>query len=348
MSALNIEHLHLLLLARIAAWPKSQPQKKRTSIDLAQDLESFAQDRFSAAEWREGVDGATRQLLAEGHLEQNESAALSCTEKGKQQLRLLLGLAANTRWPNWKAIKDNYLPCCALGLAPGDPKTKAAIAPSRGSIKGPLLRNHFQLPIVAMPTASLAFDAIICQYLGVSSERLTLPKLKGLLLSRALGLSSVETIENASRSALIKASGAHRADVASLKQALVSAWLASTSPTKASPAAVAPQAPPAPLAKTPAFDLATFAFKIKNLAHSAYAKRFGENKVFICSLWDMANADRIWPNLTETEFKQKLIEANRAGLLKLSRADLVAAMDAALVARSEITYLLSRFHFVEC
>ena len=45
-------------------------------------------------------------------------------------------------------------------------------------------------------------------------------------------------------------------------------------------------------------------------------------------------------------FKQRLVEANSKGLLRLSRADLVSAMDPELVAESETRYLNARFHFV--
>ena len=41
------------------------------------------------------------------------------------------------------------------------------------------------------------------------------------------------------------------------------------------------------------------------------------------------------------------MEAHRQGELRLARADLVAAMDPELVARSEIGYLNATFHFVE-
>ena len=45
-------------------------------------------------------------------------------------------------------------------------------------------------------------------------------------------------------------------------------------------------------------------------------------------------------------FKQRLVEANREGLLRLSRADLVSAMDPADVRESETRYLNAEFHFI--
>lgn len=46
------------------------------------------------------------------------------------------------------------------------------------------------------------------------------------------------------------------------------------------------------------------------------------------------------------EFKARLVEANRDGLLTLSRADLVEVMDPARVTESETHYLNATFHFV--
>ncbi len=54
-----------------------------------------------------------------------------------------------------------------------------------------------------------------------------------------------------------------------------------------------------------------------------------------------------YKGMTLPELSEILIQANRAGLLRLSRADMVDAMDPALVAASEIRDGLATFHFVE-
>jgi hypothetical protein len=51
--------------------------------------------------------------------------------------------------------------------------------------------------------------------------------------------------------------------------------------------------------------------------------------------------------MTESEFKARLTEANHAGLLSLSRADLVEVMDPADVDASEACYLHAVFHFIQ-
>lgn len=62
-------------------------------------------------------------------------------------------------------------------------------------------------------------------------------------------------------------------------------------------------------------------------------RRFGR-KVFIAAL-----------GLSEA-MRQRLVEAHRAGLLVLSRCDLVQVFDPELVKASEVRYLTGEFHFV--
>ena len=73
--------------------------------------------------------------------------------------------------------------------------------------------------------------------------------------------------------------------------------------------------------------------------------RYGTRKVFVSAIWsalDMAHRRR----LTADTFKARLLEAHRAQLLCLARADLVAAMSPGMVAASEIDAHGATFHFV--
>lgn len=63
------------------------------------------------------------------------------------------------------------------------------------------------------------------------------------------------------------------------------------------------------------------------------------HKVYICDI-ETAYGD------TRGEFKSWLLAAQREGLVRLCRADLVEAMDPAKVAASEICYLSATFNFV--
>jgi hypothetical protein len=72
--------------------------------------------------------------------------------------------------------------------------------------------------------------------------------------------------------------------------------------------------------------------------------RFGEHRVFIRAVFDEMARE---PGAQTWEaFIARLLEANRARMLSLSRADLVEAMHPRDVAESRITYFGSEFNFV--
>jgi len=106
--------------------------------------------------------------------------------------------------------------------------------------------------------------------------------------------------------------------------------------------------------------------EITSLVHRALsavrdAGRFGDRKVFIASLWttmlaiEAATGGTLTEGCTIAHFKAWLLGAMRltidgiqggAPLVVLCRADLVAAMDPALVAASETLANGASFHFV--
>jgi hypothetical protein len=91
-------------------------------------------------------------------------------------------------------------------------------------------------------------------------------------------------------------------------------------------------------APAPARDLTTpagFASEVLAAAQAVPdAGRFvGSEKVFIASAYD-AYVQRTGHVLSLDRFKDRLVEANRLGLLSLARADLVEAMDPEQVRRS--------------
>ena len=117
--------------------------------------------------------------------------------------------------------------------------------------------------------------------------------------------------------------GAPRPELRALVDALVRIWLAGAS-----------------------VGGATFASEVMRVASSNDAARFGDRKVFVASVWDHLRRDPRWSALSLDEFKAQLVAAHRAGALVLARADLVAAMDPALVAASEVVADGASFHFV--
>ena len=75
-------------------------------------------------------------------------------------------------------------------------------------------------------------------------------------------------------------------------------------------------------------DLASFAATVNAAAAASPTGRFGASKVFISHVYRQLNGP-----IGIEAFKQRLVEANTAGLVRLVRADLVSAMDPADVPR---------------
>jgi hypothetical protein len=85
-----------------------------------------------------------------------------------------------------------------------------------------------------------------------------------------------------------------------------------------------------------------FAERVLAVARASPTGRFGRNKVFISHVWNALKPE----GGSREAFNARLLEANRARHLALTRADLVSAMDPADVAESEIHASGASFHFV--
>lgn len=96
------------------------------------------------------------------------------------------------------------------------------------------------------------------------------------------------------------------------------------------------------------FDLDRFAREVRSAAELCETGWFGDDKVFISHVWPVY-AGRSGGKVEGLDaFKRSLVEAHRADLLTLERADLVEAMDPRDVTASETRYLNATFHFVRC
>ena len=89
--------------------------------------------------------------------------------------------------------------------------------------------------------------------------------------------------------------------------------------------------------------LRDFAHDVLLAARHPKTKRFGEDRAYIASVWRQFHGGA-W---SLPSFKVALVEANRRGLIQLSRADLVMAMDPDLVRQSTTHQANATFHFVQ-
>ncbi|MBV9123484.1 MAG: hypothetical protein JO112_09015 [Planctomycetes bacterium] len=146
--------------------------------------------------------------------------------------------------------------------------------------------------------------------------------------------------------------GARNTRAEELRRALLCRWLEGDdqAPRSTFPIPAPTEQPAAsPLAREPggSFNLAGFAEAVLEAARSCTTGRFGDHKVFISHVWRQFQACNDFPGMDEPSFKERLAEANQAGLLALSRADLVEIMNPQDVQDSETRYLHATFHFVK-
>jgi len=90
-----------------------------------------------------------------------------------------------------------------------------------------------------------------------------------------------------------------------------------------------------------AAELTAFASAVRIAAARPQTAKYHGEVAFIGSI----KAE--WFRYSDTEtFAAMLVAAHQAGLLSLRRADLVGAMDRAMVAASEVVFMSAEFHFV--
>jgi hypothetical protein len=270
----------------------------------------------------------------------------------------------------------------ALGLDWSSAQTRRRLGDTDG-VRARLLKQHHELTIAEAPTLNQAVDALVWRHLGVDTdEKLTLGRLKAHVLRQVLGTDARLDDKKLAWLAAAQAAGTAVTHADKLRTAVLGGWLAadgqagtaarSRAAAGGPPSQVpepAPRAPsPAPAAAPAATghapevggapartwalaqadDLVGFARQVLDAARAVEGSgRFGSRKVFISAAWRTLQAGT-GGALDLDRFKRRLVEANRAGLLRLHRADLVAAMDPAEVRASEVAHLNATFHFIEC
>jgi hypothetical protein len=127
---------------------------------------------------------------------------------------------------------------------------------------------------------------------------------------------------------------APRADIGSLRKALLRRWLENSSRNDHA---------------RPVYDdrsLEAFADEVLDAATDCREDRFAENLVFIVDVWKAFARRRAGRHVDESGFKRRLVEANKNMLLSLQRADLIPAMDRERVAASTVHHMGGTFHFL--
>jgi hypothetical protein len=226
---------------------------------------------------------------------------------------------------------------------------------SADAITATVLRDTLELELV--PTVSAICDTLIAEVLGMPTGKITLSTIRAHVLARRLGVEAKgEPADIAARVAAVELKIRGGVDKDALERALGRRWVhegadAMAPPvTQEVPPAQAPQAGPTSPEVTPPPTLDASAALLQMVREAiprvGEEGRFGDEKVFVSALWHNMERDRRLGDLSFDRFKRWLVRANRDGWLVLVRADLVGAMDAKLVADSEIEDRGATFHFV--
>ncbi len=272
-----------------------------------------------------------------------EVSELKLSDDGARALRATFGVVST---PSWTEVRDSYLPALALGLAPGSAAAKEASS----NLPMSLLRLKLKMPGAASLNA--VCDKLLFRRLGFEMSKVTLADLRARVLAEDLGIKDITTAKGVVEKAVCAWTGVEVASKKLLVTALSRRWLADQSNHwlhDGSPPLGGPPKPAAEPAAAAASPLSLDA--LAAVVHDALPRigtdgRFGSEKVFVSAVWRGLETERRLPAMTLESFKRNLVQAMRAGKLRLARADLIGAMDAKLVSESEISDAGSTFHFV--
>ncbi|WPB77179.1 hypothetical protein KYC5002_50400 [Archangium violaceum] len=328
-------------------WLLTREEEKGARSELSRALKSFAEHRWSASDWNHHLDETIAALETEGLARRTARNGLELTPQGRAHALAWLGVKRLPDNTSWKKLKNTHLLARVLELPPSNGNL-ARLGTADG-MRAVLVQKQLGGESPGTKSLTQVRDALCWKQLGVDTDKpFTLAAVQAVLLARVLQASREAEPTQAMRQLAAKSVGAKRSDAESLRLAALRSWLVpSSEPVTAPPAtSTAPASrnvlatPPAPARE----DLQTFAERVREAAKASTSGHFGEDKIFISHVWRALQGQV--GDLDEQAFKSRLVEANRARFLSLSRADLVEAMDPADVTDSETRYLGATFHFI--
>ena len=322
------ERLEALVVARAFA------SKNALSLaELVQPLDRFAPPELTQAAWRERLAAVAGELRASGVLEAGHR--LHDTD----ELARRIGRHAARSWPQ---LAERVLPGLPLGIAADDGKRQSRLA-GRDAWAAAIVGRSLGLWLDGPPPSLASVcDALTWRELGLPGKpKHCPPEIRGLFVQRQLG-SDAGPPERLARVLAAREVGAPRPELRALRDALVRCWLTGRSIGEP----VEPHAEPTAEPTAEPHDEPRFADAVLDAAGAARDGWFGDRKVFVSAVWDQLRNQPPWTALALDDFKARLLAAHRAGALALARADLVAAMDPARVAASEIAADGASFHFL--
>jgi hypothetical protein len=309
---LRADRLEALVIARARSAGKAS-----SLTDLVKPLARFAPAELTPAAWRDQLAEVVTALQGRDVLDARHQL------RDPEELIRRLGRTTARTWPQ---LADRVLPALGLAVAADDSKTHAQLAGRdawAAAIVGRALGLWTQGP---PPSLAAACDALVWRELALpGAPKRCPPEVRAVFVQRQLH-SDAGPPERLVRVLAAREVAAPRPELRVLCDALVRRWLAGRALGPAS--------------------ASSFGDDVRSAAAGSPDGRFGDRKVFVSAVWRELRKRPRWSALTLDELKHQLVAAHRAGELVLARADLVAAMDPALVAASEIATDGASFHFV--
>lgn len=322
LAAIDLETIDQLILARML-FPAT-PQKARD------DVGKIAAARLSPGEWAAAFEPHWRRLLEAELLRPKSGKSYELTDEARRRTFECLQIDELPARLTWSKLQSDYLLPLAMHVRPGSREAEQLKKAAPFKLAVIARANGLSLPGGAK--ARQALSALAWKAIGIESDAdFTAENVIQQLVFRQKPARKLTTDQVATALAAA-AVGARTKTLPELRLSAIRRWFLASEAAAATPNAS---------------DLATFAQRVLNAARRLPPEsRFGENKVFISHVWRQLQDEAAIDGLELETFKQRLVEANREGLVRLSRADLVEAMAPVDVQESATACENATFHFV--
>jgi len=237
------------------------------------------------------------------------------TDAGRARGLAYLGIAQLPPKCNWAMIRAKFLIPKTLGLTPWSEAEVARLG-TADKLAARLLKQKYDLPVSADTNLTGVLESLVCRLIGYP-KLTTLKELAAVAISREVSAEPVLPVKELNKVAPRLLLGSTKSGIEGFRALVLNGTLKDTIP---------------------------FAERVTAAARTCPTGWFGDDLVFISHVWRHVQPE--FPSLDLAGFKTKLLAANRALLLTLSRADLVQAMKPEDVRESETSYLNSVFHFI--
>ncbi|QEH38071.1 hypothetical protein OJF2_66690 [Aquisphaera giovannonii] len=353
----DLTPLEALLLTRHLVAGARPP----TPAAVRKDIGPLVEDRWAGSALTSMLERAELKLITLGHLARPEpppapptrgkkvarpkALPVELTPAGRAAALRFLGVGELPPKATWAKVKASLLPARAMDLDAG------ALA-GKGALKAMLLAKALGVEPGEAATMKQVLDLWTRRQFDIGPKaKLDVAAIQQALACRELGEHRPSDPKKAFDLLVSRQVGARKADDKELGDAILRRWAGGGhergGPAGPSPDVASPEPPPPePRIVHPPGDLSQFAARVKDAAMRCTTGRIGDNRVFICRVWDSLQADPEIQSMGLEAFKRRLAEANNRRLLDLTRADLGYAMDRDDVHRSEVHYLDSVFHFL--